>query len=219
MHAVILAGGLGKRLKPITDYVPKPLVPINNTPILERQIQYLKKFGVRQITVCTGYKTKQIENFLKIKSNFGITINVSVEDSPLGTAGAIKKAAKCIRGKSFLVLNGDVITNINLKTIQKTENTIAGIPLQTQFGTLDITGNKINEFAEKKPIKDIWMNAGVYHLSTSILKKLPTKGDIEKTVFPKLAKQGKLNITKFTDVLWFSIDSHKDIQMCAKTCT
>ncbi len=216
MHAVILAGGFGKRLRPITDYVPKPLIPIDNVPILEWQIRYLKKFKITDIIICTGYKTKQIEEFLEIKSNFGIKIKVSVEKTPLGTAGAIKKAAQHIKGSSFLVLNGDVISNINLKTLQKTQNTIAGIELQTQFGTLTVSENKICKFTEKKPIKDVWMNAGIYHLSCDILKYLPAKGEIEKTTFPKLARQGNLHITKFTGVKWFSIDSHKDIEQCSK---
>ena len=74
MKAIILAGGLGKRLKPITDFVPKPLVPINNIPIIEWQIRYLKKFGIKNFIICTGYKTDQIENYLKIKNNFGAKI-------------------------------------------------------------------------------------------------------------------------------------------------
>lgn len=216
MHAVILAGGFGKRLKPITDYVPKPLVPIDNVPIIEWQIKYLKKFGVNDVTICTGYKTEQIENFLKSKSNFGIKIRISIEKRPLGTGGAIKNAGKYIKGKSFFVLNGDTITNINLNTMQKKENSIAGIELRTQFGTLNITNDQVKAFEEKKPIKDVWMNAGIYHISKDILKQLPQKGDIERTTFPKLSKQGKLHITKFQNVKWFSIDSYKDIEECSK---
>ena len=94
MKALILAGGLGKRLKPITDYVPKPLIPINNIPIIEWQIRYLKKFGIKDFVFCTGYKTEQIENYLKTKNNFGCKIKFSKEDSPLGTGGALKKAGK-----------------------------------------------------------------------------------------------------------------------------
>jgi len=74
MHAIILAGGRGKRLRPITDYVPKPLVPLNNIPIIEWQISYLKKFRVKEITICTGYKTEMIQNFLAVKNNLGVKI-------------------------------------------------------------------------------------------------------------------------------------------------
>jgi len=216
MDAVILAGGFGKRLRPITDYVPKPLVPIDNVPIIEWQIRYLKKSGVKNITVCTGYKTEQIEGFLKSKSNFGIRVRVSVEKKPLGTGGAIKNAAGHIKGKTFFVINGDTITDISLKTMQKTENSIAGIELKTRFGTMDTSENKINAFEEKKPIKDVWMNAGIYHLSKDMLSQLPASGDIEKTTFPMMAKQGRLYVTKFHNVKWFSIDTYKDIEECSK---
>lgn len=214
MHAVILAGGIGKRLRPITDYVPKPLVPILDAPILQWQVRYLKKFGIDDITVCTGYRTQQIRRFLEAKSDFGINIQVSEEKTPLGTGGAIKKACRHIDGP-FFVLNGDVITDIDLSAI-KSPNTIAGIEMRTQFGTLCTTKNQITAFDEKKPIKNVWMNAGIYHLSEDIAGMLPKKGDIERTTFPLLAGQKRLHITKFRDARWFSIDSHKDISECAK---
>ena len=213
MKAIILAGGRGKRLKPITDYVPKPLIPINNIPIIEWQIRYLKKFGVKTIIICTGYKTEQIENYLKIKNNFGIKIIFSKEKIPLGTGGAIKQAARHINEKTFFVLNGDVITNIDIKKL-KNENSIAAIPLKTKFGVIGIKDNKVSKFSEKKEISDLWMNAGIYHLAKNIVKDLPKKGNIEKTTFPNYAKKGKLNLNKFRNVFWHSIDSHKDIEAC-----
>ena len=102
MKAIILAGGRGKRLRPITDYVPKPLVPIKNTPIIEWQIKYLKKFGIKEVIICTGYKSDMIENHLNMK-DIGIKINFVIEKSPLGTGGAIKNAGKMINEKSFFV--------------------------------------------------------------------------------------------------------------------
>jgi len=120
LKAIILAGGRGKRLKPVTDYIPKPLVPINNIPIIEWQIKYLKKFGVDEVIICTGYKTEMIQNYLDMK-NLGIKIKFSIEKLPLGTGGAIKKAGKMISEKSFFVLNGDTITNLNLKKLGKNQ--------------------------------------------------------------------------------------------------
>ncbi|HXG73566.1 MAG TPA: nucleotidyltransferase family protein [Candidatus Nitrosotenuis sp.] len=215
MHAIILAGGIGTRLKPITDYVPKPLIPINNIPIIEWQITYLKKHGINKIIICSGYKAEQIQNYLKHKNNFGTKIRYSIEKTPLGTGGAIKKAARLINDKSFLVLNGDVITNIDLKKMLVTPNSIALVELRTKFGTVSMSGNKIVDFKEKKPLKDIWMNSGIYHLDKKIVKDLPSKGSIEEDTFHKYAKNGKLNGVKFEDALWFSIDSHKDIDECA----
>ena len=216
MQALILAGGKGKRLKPITDYVPKPLVPINNVPIIEWQIKYLKKFGIKNIIICTGYKSKQIENFLLAKNNFGIQISFSIEKTPLGTGGAIKKAGSAIRDNTFVVLNGDVITNIDLNKMKKEKNVIASIPLKTKYGVVSTNDNKIIKFSEKKELDDKWMNAGIYVLSKNILKDLPKKGDIEKTTFPKYASSEKLYVNKFRNVIWFSIDSFKDIEECSE---
>lgn len=214
MKAIILAGGRGKRLKPITDYVPKPLVPINNIPIIEWQIKYLKKFGIDEVIVCSGYKTKMIENYLTMK-DLGIKIKFSIEKSPLGTGGAIKKAGKMIKNDDFFVINGDTITNIDLKKLAKFPNSIAAIELKTKYGILETEGNKIVNFLEKKEISETWMNAGIYHLQKNILKELPTKGDIEKTLFPNYAKKGKLHTIKFKNSKWYSIDSFKDMEDCA----
>lgn len=215
MKAIILAGGHGKRLRPITDYVPKSLVPVKNIPIIEWQIKYLKKYGVNEVIICTSYKTKMIENYLSMK-NIGVKIKFSVEKFPLGTGGAIKKAGKMINDKSFFVINGDTITNIDLTKLAKKPNSIASIELRTKFGILEINSNKISKFKEKKEISNLWMNAGIYHLQKVILKDLPNKGDIEKTLFPDYAKKGKLNTVKFKKIKWYSIDSFKDIEDCSR---
>jgi len=214
MKAIILAGGRGKRLRPITDYVPKPLVPIKNIPIIEWQLKYLKKFGIDEVIICTGYKQEMIENHLNMK-DIGIKIKFSIEKSPLGTGGAIKKAGKMIKDKSFFVINGDTITNINLKKLATKKNVIAAIELRTKYGILETDNDKIINFKEKKEISDTWMNAGIYHLEKEVLKELPNKGDIEKTVFPDYAKKGILNIVKFKNAKWYSVDSFKDMEECA----
>lgn len=216
MKAIILAGGRGKRLRPVTDYVPKPLVPIKNIPIIEWQIRYLKKFGIDEIIISTGYKKEMIKSYLDVKKIEGVKIRYSVEKTPLGTGGAIKKAGKMIEEESFFVINGDVITDIDLSKIVKKTNTLAAIELRTDFGTLETDSHKIIKFKEKKEILDLWMNAGIYHLQKKILKDLPVKGDIEKTVFPEYAKNGKLYTIKFKNVAWYSIDSFKDMEESAK---
>jgi len=215
MKAIILAGGRGKRLRPITDYVPKPLIPLNNIPILEWQIKYLKKFGVDEIIVCTGYKTEMIENYFRMKKNTGIKIRFSAEKTPLGTGGAIKRAADQIKDKSFFVINGDTITNINLTKLAKLPNSIAAIELRTKFGVMETEGIKVVKFREKKEVSNLWMNAGIYHLLKETVKDLPKKGDIEKTVFPDYSKKGKLNTVKFKNVKWYSVDSFKDMEECS----
>ncbi|MCV0400633.1 MAG: nucleotidyltransferase family protein [Nitrosopumilus sp.] len=214
MKAIILAGGRGKRLRPITDYVPKPLVPIKNTPIIEWQLRYLKKFGVDEVIICTGYKQEMIENYLDAKK-IGIKIKYSIEKTPLGTGGAIKKAGKMISENNFIVINGDTITNIDLRELVKKENSIASVELRTKFGVLETDGDRITKFKEKKEISDLWMNAGIYYMQKRVFKDLPNKGDIEKTVFPDYAKKGKLNLVKFKNVKWYSVDSFKDMEECS----
>jgi len=214
MKAIILAGGRGKRLRPITDYVPKPLVPIKNIPIIEWQLKYLKKFGIDEVIICTGYKQEMIENHLNMK-DIGIKIKFSIEKSPLGTGGAIKKAGKMIKDKSFFVINGDTITNIDLKKLATKKNVIAAIELRTKYGILETDDDKIINFKEKKEISDTWMNAGIYHLEKEVLKELTNKGDIEKTVFPDYAKKGILNTVKFKNAKWYSVDSFKDMEECS----
>ena len=216
MKAIILAGGRGKRLRPITDKIPKPLIPINNKPLIERTINYLKRYGINEIIISSGYKSNLIENFLKKKKNFGCKIIFSTEKTPLGTGGAIKKALMYVDEESFLVLNGDIITNIDLKKILKKPNTIAANELKTKFGTMNIKNNKILKFNEKKDVTNVWMNPGIYHLSKDIERLIPKKGSLEGIVFPKMAKNKTLETIKFKNVLWFSIDSHKDIEECSK---
>ena len=214
MKAIILAGGRGKRLRPITDYVPKPLIPIKNIPIIEWQIKYLKKFGVSEVIICSGYKTEMIENYLNNKK-LGVKITFSIEKKPLGTGGAIKKAGKKIKEKSFIVMNGDIISNIDIKKLLKKENSIASIQLKTKFGILQTKEDKIIKFEEKKEIDGTWMNAGIYHLNKETIKELPNIGDIEKTLFPDYAKKEKLSTIKFTNSKWYSVDSFKDMEECS----
>ena len=186
MKAIILAGGRGKRLRPITDKIPKPLIPINNKPLIERTIKYLKKYGITEIIISSGYKSNLIEKFLRKNKNFGCEIIFSIEKTPLGTGGAIKKALKHVKDESFVVLNGDIVTNIDLKKILKKSNTIAANELKTKFGTMNIKNNKILKFNEKKDVADVWMNPGIYHLSKDVNKLIPKNGSLERMVFPKM---------------------------------
>lgn len=214
---MILAGGIGKRLKPITETIPKALVPINGAPIISWQIKYFKKFGVDEFVICTGYKGEKIEEYLESEK---LTIHYSHEQEPLGTGGAIKNAAKYLNHTSFFVINGDVITDIDLTHLLSKPFSIATINLKTQYGTLDISDTDnltVNGFQEKGSIPNYWMNAGIYHLSPDIIEELPDKGNIEEDTFPTLARKRLLTAIKYPNALWHSIDSHKDIEECEKS--
>ncbi len=212
MKAIILSGGMGKRLRPLTDYIPKPLVPVNSIPIIEWQIQYFKKFGVYEFVVCAGYRAEQIISFLESK-DFGVKINFSVEKSPLGTGGAIRKARRYIGNENFFVINGDVITNLDLNRLKK-PNSIAVIPLKTSFGIVHINEGQVERFEEKPELSDYFMNAGIYYLQNEVIGSLPRVGNMEKTIFPALARTGNLHAVIYDKMFWRSIDSHKDIEEC-----
>ena len=213
MKTVILSGGMGKRLRPLTDYLPKPLLPVDGIPIIEWQIQYFKKFGISEFVICAGYRAEQLISFLKSK-NFGVKVSFSVEKTPLGTGGAIRKARKYIGNDDFFVINGDVITNLDLRRLKKKPNSIAVMPLKTSFGIVNLNGEKIEKFDEKPELFNYWMNAGVYYLQNKVINMLPTSGNIENTTFPALAEIGNLYATRYDKAFWHSIDSHKDIAEC-----
>lgn len=217
MKALILVGGIGKRLKPITDYVPKSLVPVNSIPIIEWQIRYFMKFGIKEFVICTGYKSEQIVNYLDTKKNLGAKIRYSIEKTSLGTGGAIRHARHFIDGKSFFVMNGDIITDLDPTQLKSKLNSIALVPLRTAFGVVNLMEDKITRFEEKPKISKYWMNAGVYHLSKEIMQYLPKKGNIENTTFPILATTGCLRAIKYPNAFWYSIDSHKDLEESKKS--
>lgn len=213
MKAILLSGGFGKRLKPLTDYLPKPLIPICNYPIIEWQIRYFKKFGIKDIVICSGYRAEQIQKHLESK-NLGVRLTYSVESEPLGTAGAIRKASKYIDTEYFFVANGDIITNLDLRKLKDHKNSVAVIPLRTTFGIVHLNGIKVERFEEKPEMFNYWMNAGIYYLNKDILQHLPKNGNLENTTFPILAEHDKLNAVKFSHVFWKSVDSYKDMEDC-----
>jgi len=224
MKALILAGGLGKRLRPYTEEIPKPLVPVGGKPILVHQIEWLKRYGVREIVLAVGYRKEKILNEVGSGRRLGVKVSYVVEEEPLGTAGAIKNAESILRNEEvFFVLNGDIITNINLdKLLEVLSHDILGalslVPLPSPYGIIkyDNTTGKILQFVEKPTLEDYWINAGVYCFKPDIFDFLPEKGDIEKTSFPLLAKEGKLVAVPFRDVIWKAIDTHKDLEEAEK---
>lgn len=219
MKAVILAGGFGKRLKPLTDDKPKPMVDIAGVPILEWQIYWLSRHKIKEIVICTGYLKNAVIDHVGSGQKYGVNVGYSVEEEPLGTGGAIKNAKSLIHGDNFLVTNGDILTDLDpwklVKDLDSSKSTlcsIAAVPLRSPYGIIEIDNGLARGFREKPTLSDYWINAGVYCLSTNILDLLPSNGNIEATVLPKLAKQGKIRVTKYQGVRWRSIDTHKDIE-------
>jgi mannose-1-phosphate guanylyltransferase len=219
---VILAGGLGKRLRPLTSDRPKPMIQINDTPIIELQVKWLKKFGITDIIVLVGHLREKIKHHLADGKKFGVNISYIEENVPLGTGGALKNAKDHIiqNGNSdpgFFVINGDILTNLDPFTIsEKGSMTLALVPMKSTFGIVETNGDLVSKFIEKPSIEDMWINAGVYYFSNEIFDYLPDKGNLETVTLPMLVEKQKLKAKKFSNNYWRSIDSHKDVDEASK---
>ena len=224
MKALILAGGFGKRLRPITRDIPKPLVEVAGKPIIGWQFEWLKKYGIREVILAVGYLREKMMEVIGSGRNFGVRVSYVVEDVPLGTGGGVKNAEPFLKNEDlFYVLNGDIISDIDLSLLDESleENivgTIAIVPLPSPYGIVEYDPStlSIKRFVEKPIISDYWINAGVYCFTPEIFDYLPEKGDIEKTSFPLLANKGKLKAVPYKDVFWKSIDTHKDVEEASK---
>ena len=221
MKAVILAGGFGKRLKPLTDDKPKPMVEVLGVPILEWQLNWLSRYGIKEVVICVGYLKTNVLDYIGSGHKFGVSVGYSVEEKPLGTGGAIKNAKSLISGDNFLAMNGDLITDLdpwklinNLKPGMMAS--IATIPLPSPYGIIEIEDGLAIGFREKPVLNDYWINAGVYCLSKDMLDVLPDEGNIEKETLPGLARDKKIGVTRYDNVNWRSIDTHKDIEEASK---
>ncbi len=225
MMAVILAGGFGKRLRPYTEEIPKPLVNVADKPILEWQIEWLKRYGFNEFVLLVGYRKEKIIEHIGSGGRLGVKVTYVVEDEPLGTGGAIKNAEHILsKEEKFLVLNGDILTNLNpLKLFEKLDENpefvavIASIPLPSPYGVLEIKDSKVTGFVEKPRLKDYWINAGIYAMKPEALRYFPDKGDLERTAFPAMANDGVLGAVKYTDVFWKSVDTYKDLEEATKS--
>ncbi len=221
---VILAGGFGKRLRPLTIDRPKPLVEVAGRPIIEWQILHFRSLGYTDFVILAGYKWEKLVEHLGSGRRLGVKIAYVVEDEPLGTGGAIKNASHILASEDhFIVVNGDIITNLDvnrlverLKADRQVIGVIALVPLRSPYGIVEVDADdKILKFIEK-PTLDYWINAGVYAFKPEVLEWLPEKGDIERKGFPELAEHGRLMGVRFHEVFWRSIDTIKDVEEAAR---
>lgn len=222
MQAIILSGGLGTRLHPLTLDTPKPMLLINEIPHLEYQIRLLKKHGIVDIIFSTGYLHHKIEEYFGDGSDFGVKI-LYKEDGKvaLGTAGAVKNCWDFIRNDSFLVLNGDILTDIDLSDLvrihKKYKQPITLTMLDTKetsgYGLLDYDDNgKIRRFIEKPDSPEAGaINAGIYMLEKDVLFSIPEGFSMFETdVFPQFASAGMIQgMLAFDDSnQWIDIGTH-----------
>jgi NDP-sugar pyrophosphorylase family protein len=179
MKAVILSGGLGSRLKPFTEVIPKPLLPIGEKAVLEIQIEHLKKFGFNEIYLATNYKSAYIESFFGDGSKYGVNLFISKESKPLGTAGPVKLLQQKLN-EPFLVMNGDILTLLDFSklfefALSKSSFLTIGtkeIVTPFQFGNIYYDGDVVTGIEEKPDLKTTIL-AGIYIFKPELLSLIP----------------------------------------------
>ena len=205
MDAVILAGGFGTRLRPWTDTVPKPLIPLLDMTLIEHTIRILPRNTVQRVIIASGYGVNQMRAYFD-DFDTGFEVLVVEEDQPLGTGGAIANCRQHIRGPRAIVMNGDLITTVDVEEMlsQHAEsNALISISLwpvedPTRFGVADFDHNKglIRRFQEKPRLEEAHsnlINAGCYIVERSVIQGLSTEyHSMERDVFPGVAESGRM---------------------------
>jgi mannose-1-phosphate guanylyltransferase len=218
MQAIILVGGQAVRLRPLTTNTPKAMVPVLNQPFLEYVIQNLSRHGVKEIILAQHHLAGPIESYLGNGGRFGVRITYVVEDSPRGTAGAIKNVEKYLDG-TFLALNGDIFTDLDITEMvrfhneQNAASTIALVPVEdpTAYGLIetDSTG-RVRRFIEKPDPSEIttnMINAGTYVLEPEVLAQIPAgkQVSIERETFPLLVSSGQVVYAFSSSGYWMDV--------------
>lgn len=225
--AVILSGGWGTRLRPLTCTIPKTLIPIVNVPLMENTIKQLIKAGIKEIILAVSVMSDQLENYFGDGSKWGISIYYTEEKEPMGTAGAVKLAENLIGTDNFFMLNGDVISYFDFSQMLKAHKNYGGLGTISsytvedprRYGTLVIDNNsRIIKFLEKKiiddtisEIKPMPINAGIYVLENEVLSYIESDRpvSIERKVFPVLAKEDNLYAYEISGI-WKDIGLPED---------
>lgn len=227
MKAVIIAGGLGTRLRPLTYNTPKPIVPVANRPFVAHQIEHLRQHGVDEIILNLHYLSDAIKSILNDGKEWGIKIYYSIEASPLGTAGAVKNAEAYFDDQPMLVFNGDVLTDINISQIVEYHRkkggratlTLTRVEDPTAYGLIltDADG-RVTRFVEKPSWEQVTtlsasgmaadtINAGIYVLDPKIFNNVPAgvEYSFERQLFPALLAHGDPVYGYISDRYWIDI--------------
>lgn len=230
MKAVIIAGGLGTRLRPLTYNTPKPIVLVANRPFIVHQIEHLKQHGIKEIILNLHYLPDMIQNVLGDGSEFGVKIYYSIEREPMGTAGAVKNAEKFFDNEPLVVFNGDILTDINVSKVvelhkkkkAKATLTLTTVEDPTPYGLVLMDENqRVCEFMEKpswerlEGISAREINAGIYVLDPSVFKDVPSDAPsmFERDLFPKLLQRGEPIYGYISKRYWIDIGNIRKYRM------
>jgi NDP-sugar pyrophosphorylase family protein len=217
VHAVIMAGGRGERLRPLTDNTPKPMLLLGNKPIIEHNIDRLISFGIEKITISVRYLSEQIINYFKDGSSKGISIDYINENAPLGTIGCLS-LIKNIEHDAVLILNSDLFTSINFEDFylnfvnENADIAVASIPYSVDipYAIMELNENRIISFQEK-PKNTYYANAGIYLIKKERIDLIPKNTFFNTTDLMEriIANKGKLIHSPITGY-WIDIGKHDD---------
>lgn len=234
MQGLILAGGLGTRLRPLTLNTPKPVVPLVNRPILSYQLELLKRAGINDVILSLNYQPTRIQEIIGDGSQYGVKVRYAVEPEPRGSAGALKFAEELIKG-TLVVLNGDNLINLDIAeavNFHREKRALATIVLETLanplgYGLVEIDEEKrIKNFLEKPAAEDLekittrTVNAGTYVLEPEVLDLIPANENysFEYGVFPQLLRREEKFFAFVTDSYWLDagtpsryLQAHQDL--------
>lgn len=216
---VLMVGGLGTRLMPLTEKIPKPMLKVGNRPILETIINGFKKYGYINFILCVRYKSDIIENYFEDGSKFGVNIEYVFENERMGTAGALSLLKNKI-DEPFFVMNGDLLTNVNFEhmmhyhMINDSVGTMAvrDYEYQVPYGVVNLNNDKIISIDEK-PIKTYFVSAGIYILNKDVLSLIPEKQFFDMPSLFELMIEKRMNCVSFyIREYWLDIGQIEDFK-------
>ena len=216
LKAVIMAGGFGKRLLPLTEAVPKPMLPVGDKPILELIVNQLQNSGIRKVQMTTHYKPEVIKQHFGAGEKFGLEIQYVNEDQPLGTAGALGSLEKS--DEPMLVLNGDILTQVDFRAMlafhreNRAELTVAvrKYDFQVPYGVIQCDGAQVTR-VDEKPTYNFFVNAGIYLLEPSAHRSIPSAERFDMTdLIEKLTVEGRRVVAFPVVEYWMDIGQQND---------
>lgn len=209
---VLMVGGLGTRLKPLTDNIPKPMLKVGNKPILKTIVEKFAEYGYVNIIMCVNYKSHIIQEYFGDGSDLGVKIEYVLENKRMGTAGALSLLKQNPK-ESFFVMNGDLLTNVNFEHLHNYHMShdamatmcVREYDFQVPYGVVNIQGTKILSI-EEKPIHKFFVSAGIYMFSSEILKYIPKNEffDMPK-LFEKLIEKNETTVSFPLREYWLDI--------------
>ncbi|MBV9446211.1 MAG: mannose-1-phosphate guanyltransferase [Streptosporangiaceae bacterium] len=223
MKAVVMAGGEGTRLRPMTANQPKPLLPVANRPIMEHVLRLLKRHGFEETIVTVQFLAALVRNYFGDGEEFGMSLRYATEEMPLGTAGSVRNAEDELRDEPFLVISGDALTDMDLSALVRyhKENGalvtvgLARVPDPLEFGIVITTEDgRIQRFLEKPTWGQVFsdtVNTGVYVMEAEVLAEVPPGEIVDWSgdVFPELLKRGAPLFGYISDRYWEDVGTHE----------